>query len=432
MSSQRAIAVILGGGAGTRLFPLTEERSKPAVPIAGKFRLIDIPISNCLNSDIFYIFILTQFNSGSLNQHVSRTYSMPHFLRGVVEVLAATLTPTNPHWYQGTADAVRQNLWYIYRIARQQGIERVLILSGDHLYRMDYRQLIGFHMEQGADITVSVLPVGEEDVRGFGILQVDEGLGIVRFVEKPKDPDLIHSLRASGSFGGLTIPAERPFLASMGIYVFELEVLKRMLESTTSNDFGKDILPAALGNSKMLAYPFDGYWRDIGTIRSYYQANLDMCDLVPSFDFFPEDSPFFTRVRQIPPAKIRGARLERSLLADGIRLGEGCRLTRSILGQRLIVEGGVTLDHAILFGATRYEEEDERPLDIPSLGVGEGSTLRYCIIDKDARIGKNVVIEGSTKLADYDDPEGKYYIRDGLVIVPRKGIIPDGTRLPQV
>lgn len=430
MSSQRSVAVILGGGAGTRLFPLTGERSKPAVPIGGKFRLIDIPISNCLNSDLYHIFILTQFNSGSLNQHISRTYSMPHFLRGVVEVLAATLTPTNPYWYQGTADAVRQNFWYIYQIAQREKAERVLILSGDHLYRMDYRQMLQFHIDRKADITVSVLPVGEEDVPGFGVLQVDDSLNIVRFVEKPKDPALIESLRVSGTFGSVRIPPERPFLASMGIYVFELSVLEKLLGIKPYNDFGKEILPEALGQYSMLAYPFEGYWRDIGTIRSYYQANLEMCDLVPGFDFFPEDSPFFTRVRSIPPAKIQGARLERSLLADGVQIEPKCKITRSILGQRLCVQQGAVLDHAILFGATRYEEKQQIPEGKPALGVGEGSVLRNCIIDKDVRIGKNVTIEGALGLPNHDDPNGLYYIREGLVILPRKAVIPDGMKIP--
>lgn len=421
----RPLAVILGGGAGTRLFPLTRERSKPAVPIAGKYRLIDIPISNCLNSEIYTLFILTQFNSGSLNQHISRSYAMPHFLNGGIEVLAATLTPSNPSWYQGTADAVRQNLLYIVKVARQQKADRILILSGDHLYRMDYRQLLRFHEDSHADITVSVLPVGEEDVPGFGILHVDPAMRIVRFVEKPNDPELIESLRVSGKAGTIVIPPDRPFLASMGIYVFQLDVLQAMLEGTQDNDFGKEILPTALGRYKLFAYPFDGYWRDIGTIRSYYQANLEMCALMPAFDFFPADFPFYTRVRTLPPAKIQGARVDLSLIADGARLHKGCQIRRSILGLRSIIQPRTEISEAVLFGATRYDAPN-RSSSVP-LGVGEGSVLRHCIIDKDARIGREVHIQGHPSLPDQDGEN--FYIREGLVIVPSKAIIPDGTQI---
>ncbi|MEM1008492.1 MAG: sugar phosphate nucleotidyltransferase [Myxococcota bacterium] len=431
MFDQRAIAVILGGGAGTRLFPLTQQRSKPAVPIAGKFRLIDVPISNCLNSEIFHIFILTQFNSGSLNQHVSRTYSMPPFMQGFVEVLAATLTPNNPNWYQGTADAVRQNLWYLLRLAQREKAKRVLILSGDHLYRMDYRKLIQFHMEHEAEITVSVLAVDRDDVPGFGIVQVSPELEVVRFVEKPRDPELIDSLRFTGSAGEISVPKERPFLASMGIYVFEVDVLQKLLESTEDNDFGKEVLPKALGKQRMFAYPYDGYWRDIGTIRSYYQANLEMCDFLPQFDFFPSESLFYTRVRQIPPAKIQQAKMERVLLSDGVRVGRGCEISHSALGQRLMVHEGARLERAVLFGGTRFERGYEsNTSDLPRMGIGEGSSLKNCIVDKDVRIGRDVVIEGAEHYPDFDDPQGRYYLRDGLVIVPRKAVIPDGMQIP--
>lgn len=425
-SFQRPISIILGGGAGTRLFPLTQDRSKPAVPIGGKFRLIDIPISNCLNSEIYHTFILTQFNSGSLNQHVSRSFPMPNFLNGFVEVLAATVTDENDEWYQGTADAVRQNLWYILRVARRRGFKQALILSGDHLYRMDYRKLLRFHEERQADISVAVLLVPPEDATGFGILQVDRDLEIVRFVEKPKDPEVLQSLRVEGEFAGIQIPPERPYLASMGIYVFDLDVLEELLEGSSANDFGKEILPNALGNKRMYAYPFDGYWRDIGTIRSYYQANLEMCAPIPEFDFFPDHSPFYTRVRSLPPAKIRKGKLDRTLIAEGVDIGENCHLKHSVIGLRAVIQKNVELEDVVLFGNTRFVN-DEAPSDQPAMGIGEGSILKRCIVDKDVRIGKNVIIEGSHDLEDGD--HGLFFVHDGLVIIPRKTVLPDGFRI---
>ncbi len=428
-SSQRPIAVILGGGAGTRLFPLTLERSKPAVPIAGKFRLIDIPISNCLNSEIYHSFVLTQFNSGSLNQHISQTFPIPHFLDGFVEVLAATRTSDNDQsqWYQGTADAVRQNLWYILREARLRNIRRILILSGDHLYRMDYRELLAFHEERQSDITVAVLLVPREDVSGFGILQVNSSLEIVRFVEKPQDEQLIESLRVSGSFAGIQIPPERPFLASMGIYVFNIDVLEELLDGTSYNDFGKEILPSVLGQKRMFAFPFNGYWRDIGTIRSYYQANMEMCDPVPDFDFFPENAPFYTRNRYLEPSKIYDAKISHSLIAEGSRIESGATITRSVIGLRGIIQEDVEISESILFGNSRYDEHNDCD-STPGMGVGCRSILRRCIVDKDVCIGCDVHIEGSDDLPDGDYEN--YYVREGLIIIPRKTIIPHGTKIP--
>ena len=425
--SQRPIAVILGGGAGTRLFPLTRERSKPAVPIAGKFRLIDIPISNCLNSEIYHSFVLTQFNSGSLNQHISQTFPIPHFLGGFVEVLAATQTADNTQWYQGTADAVRQNLWYILREARFRGIKKILILSGDHLYRMDYRNLLKFHDERNADISVAVLLVPREDVSGFGILQVDQNLEIARFVEKPQDHELIESLRVEGSFADIQIPPERPFLASMGIYVFNIDTLEEILEGTDFNDFGKEILPSVLGQKKMFAFPFNGYWRDIGTIRSYYQANMEMCEPVPDFDFFPENAPFYTNNRYLEPSKICQAKVSHSLIADGVKIESGAIINRSIIGLRVIIQKNVEISESILFGNSRYDKEGDCE-NSPVMGVGCNSVLRRCIVDKDVCIGCDVHIEGNDDLpdGDYDN----YYVREGLIILPRKTIIPHGTKIP--
>jgi len=427
------IAIILGGGAGTRLFPLTKDRSKPAVPIAGKFRLIDIPISNCLNSDLYHIFILTQFNSGSLNQHVSRSFPIPHFMEGFVEVLAANKTSQHPDWYQGTADAVRQNLWYINRIAKQRGFEYALILSGDHLYRMDYRELFRFHLAQEADITVSVLPVSQQDAYGFGILQVNEELGITRFVEKPQDPELLDSLRVEGEVAGIQIPPDRPFLASMGIYIFKIDLLQKMLEQP-DNDFGKEVLPKAMEEGcRLFAYPFKGYWRDIGTIRAYYEANLEMCEPLPAFDFFPDAFPFHTRARSLGPAKIHKAHLDHSLLAEGVEVQAGTKIIRSIVGLRTQIGKNVEIKESILFGSMRYEAEGKelnlnKEEGYPPLGIGDNSVLRHCIVDRDVRIGKDVKIIGNTNVPDGD--YGDYYIREGLVIIPRKAVIQDGREIP--
>ena len=425
-------AVILGGGAGKRLYPLTKHRSKPAVPVGGRFRLIDIPISNCLHSEVYHVFVLTQFNSASLNRHIVRSFQMPEFLDGFIEVLAAAPTPGSEDWYRGTADAVRRNLWRILRACKRRGTREVLILSGDHLYRMDYRVFTEFHRERGAEISVAMQPVGEEAVADLGIAAVDSSLEIKRFVEKPQERAEIESLRITAQeAGGFPIEPSKPFLASMGIYVFNVDVLEELLESTEHLDFGSQVLPAAVGRYRLMAYPFKGYWEDIGTIGAFYRANLAMCDPWPSFDFFPDPRPFFTRGRSLPPAKVNEAEVDRSHLAEGALIGNGAKIRNSIVGLRQPIGDGAVVEDSVLFGCDYYQWErrldpNRRHPHIP-LGIGKGSVLKGCIVDKDARIGRDVTInnDGGVERA---DGEG-YFIRDGVVVVPKNSVIPDGFRL---
>ena len=422
------LAVILGGGAGSRLFPLTEQRSKPAVPLGGKYRLVDVPISNCINSDVIRMFVLTQFNSASLNRHIATTYRFSPFADGFVEILAAEQTPERPDWFQGTADAVRQVLPHI----RDWRIDTLLILSGDHLYRMDYRNFLTRHFETDADITVSVIPIPPDSASEFGLLKVDSDGRIVEFREKPKG-DALESMRVDTTTMGLSAEdaGKRPFLASMGIYVFKYDRLEELLaEDTAALDFGKEVIPASIKKYNVQAYLFNGYWEDIGTIAAFYKANLDMTSAIPPFNLFDAEAPLFTRARYLPPSKMDNCEIHDSIISDGCIIN-GSRINRSLIGLRSRIAEGTQIDAAYMMGADYYQTlEDmvrDRETGRPRVGVGENTIIRRAIIDKNARIGKDVRLLNEAGVENADGPNGMYYIRDRIIIVPKNSLIPDGT-----
>ena len=427
-ASPKLLAVILGGGAGTRLYPLTQQRSKPAVPLGGKYRLVDIAISNCINSDVLRMFVLTQYNSASLNRHIAQTYRFSHFSNGFVEVLAAEQTPESPQWFQGTADAVRQVLPHI----RDWGIDTLLILSGDHLYRMDYRQFLQKHYDTEADVTVSVIPCGPQIASDFGLLKTDGSGNIVEFKEKPKGQEL-ESMRVDTTTLGLSSSegSARPFLASMGIYVFKYDRLEQLLAQDVSwVDFGREIIPAAITRGHVHAYVFDQYWEDIGTISAFYRANLDLTSKIPKFNLFDAEAPVYTRARYLPPSKIEDSHVDDSIISDGCII-TGAMITASVVGLRSRISKGVKLEASFMMGADYYqtleEMRDELKKGWPRVGIGEGSIVRRAIIDKNARIGAGckLVNEGGVIQSDGDD--GSYFIRDGIIIVPKNSVIREGT-----
>jgi len=409
---KNVLAVILGGGQGTRLFPLTENRAKPAVPIGGKFRLIDIPISNCLHWGIKKIYILTQFNTESLHRHITGTYKFDGFSRGFVQVMAAQQTIENKNWYQGTADAVRKNISYIC----EHDADYVAILSGDQLFRIDMEAFVAEHKRRGAEITIATTPVARLTAHRFGIMKVGESDRIVDFREKPRDDAVIEMLRLPGR------PDESAFLASMGIYLFNRDVLVNLLEQNDSQDFGKGIIPAAISHRRVHAYVFNGYWEDIGTIRAFYQANLDFANPVPRFNFYDERNPIFTHARFLPGSKVRDCHMHNSLISDGSII-EGSRIEQSIVGIRSIIREGTHLDHVVMMGADFYEHPE---VTCPTpLGIGSNSLIRRAILDKNVRIGRDVCIDYQGDEARRD--EGIYHIVDGIVVVSKNAEIPDGT-----
>ncbi len=424
-NTSNVLAVIMGGGAGTRLFPLTKERSKPAVPLAGKYRLVDIPISNCINSNLKRIYVLTQFNSASLHRHISQSYKFDHFSGGFVEILAAEQTPTSTSWYQGTADAVRKNLTHLLN----HDFEYMVILSGDQLYRMDFRRIISQHIESFADLTIATIPVPREQAQSLGILQINEDRRIVRFVEKPKDPAVLDSLRVDRhSYSRLGIEGDEDFyLASMGIYVFNRDLIVRLLDNAHA-DFGKHIIPSAIPDCRVFSYVFQGYWEDIGTIRSFFEANLDLISELPRFNFFDMSAPIFSRPRFLPGSKINGATIDHAVVGDGCIINHATIRT-SIIGIRSIVGSGSKLNRVILMGGDYYESQDSirdnELLGKPRVGIGQNTTIENAIIDKNARIGDNVVITPADKPEEVDHP--LFHIRDGVVIIPKNGVIPSGT-----
>lgn len=424
---ENVVAVILGGGAGTRLFPLTSERAKPAVPLGGKYRLVDVPISNCINSDITQIFILTQFNSASLNRHISRTYRFSNFSTGFVEVLAAEQRLDSPEWFQGTADAVRQMIPHI----RDWRVNTVLILSGDHLYRMDYRKFLARHFETNADLTVSVVPATPGDAAGFGLLKTDDDGRIIEFKEKPKGDEL-ESMRVDTTRFGLTEEeaAKRPFLASMGIYVFNYEKLNELLnEDEERLDFGGEIIPSAIEKLNVQAHLFKSYWEDIGTIRSFYEANLDLASPLPKFDFFNTIAPIYSRSRYLPPSKLHDCDITNTMVSEGCILN-GVSAKNSILGLRSRIDDGVKIENSIIMGADFYESFEEinakAAQKIPHIGIGSNSTVRRAIVDKNARIGSSVQLINKNGVENLDGENGSYFIREGIIIVPKNSIINDG------
>ncbi|MBW4427025.1 MAG: glucose-1-phosphate adenylyltransferase [Nostoc desertorum CM1-VF14] len=426
---KKVLSIILGGGAGTRLYPLTKLRAKPAVPVAGKYRLIDIPVSNCINSEIFKIYVLTQFNSASLNRHIARTYNFTGFNEGFVEVLAAQQTPENPNWFQGTADAVRQYLW----LMEEWNADEYLILSGDHLYRMDYRQFIQRHRETGADITLSVIPIDERRASDFGLMKIDDSGRVIDFSEKPKGEALIQ-MRVDTSILGLTKEQaqQQPYIASMGIYVFKKEVLFKLLrEGIERTDFGKEIIPDASKDYNVQAYLFDDYWEDIGTIEAFYHANLALTQQPqPPFSFYDEQAPIYTRARYLPPSKLLDCQVTESIIGEGCIL-KNCRIQHSVLGVRSRIESGCLIEESLLMGADFYQASVERQSnvqqgDIP-VGIGSDSIIRRAIIDKNASIGHDVKIINKDNVQEADRESQGFYIRSGITVVLKNAVIPDGT-----
>lgn len=430
-------SIILGGGAGTRLFPLTKSRAKPAVPIGGCYRLIDVPMSNCINSGINKIYILTQFNSQSLNRHIARTYNLGsgvNFGDGFVEVLAATQTSgeSGKKWFQGTADAVRQFIW-LFEDARHRHIENILILSGDHLYRMDYMEFVQKHIDSDADISVSCLPMDESRASDFGLIKIDEMGQIRQFLEKPKG-ETLKSMRVDTTALGLSpVEAKKfPYIASMGIYLFKTDVLLKLLRWSypTANDFGSEVIPMAAEECNVQAHLFNGYWEDIGTIKSFFDANLALTDQPPKFHFYDPLKPIFTSPRFLPPTKIEKCRVIDSIISHGCFLRE-CSVEHSIVGIRSRLDYGVEMKDTMMMGADYYQTEEEIAAFLAEgkvpIGVGKGTKIMNCIIDKNARIGKNVVITNKDKVEEADRPSEGFYIRSGITVVLKNSVIMDET-----
>jgi glucose-1-phosphate adenylyltransferase len=424
INTSNVLSVIMGGGQGTRLFPLTKERSKPAVPLAGKYRLVDIPISNCINSGLRRIYLLTQFNSASLHRHISQSYKFDHFSGGFVEILAAEQTFTDTSWYQGTADAVRKNMIHFMN----HDWDYLLILSGDQLYRMDFRHIIALHSEVGADITIATLPVTRREMSSLGIMQIDAERRITRFVEKPTDQAIQDTLKLPMEwYPRLGIKGDSElFLASMGIYIFNRDVIRSLLDNNLT-DFGKHIIPHAIQNLRVFSYVFQGYWEDIGTIRSFFEANLDVTSELPRFNFFDMGAPIFSRPRFLPGSKINGAQIDHAVISDGCIINHAS-IAHSIVGLRSIVGAGTNIRRTILLGSDYYESYESivehEQAGKPRIGVGANCKIENTIVDKNARIGNNVVISPAGKPENVD--HGNYYVRDGIVIIPKNEIIPHG------
>jgi glucose-1-phosphate adenylyltransferase len=420
--SNSVLAVILGGGAGSRLFPLTVSRSKPAVPIAGKYRLVDIPISNCINSSINRMFVLTQFNSASLNKHIKNTYHFSAFSTGFVDILAAEQTPDNPGWFQGTADAVRQSLRHISNLE----FDYILILSGDQLYQMDFTEMLENHKARNADISIATIPVDDRDAPEFGILKTNDENAITSFIEKPgKDilqdwvSDTGKEMQNSG----------RNYLASMGIYIFNKQILYKLLNEAypTATDFGKEIIPESIENYNVASFQYDGYWTDIGNIYSFYEANLALTAEVPLFNLFDHNKVVYTRARMLPPAKISGTTLEKTIIAEGSII-HASRIEQSVVGIRSRIGHGSTVVSTYIMGNDYYETIDEMDHNVqeglPKIGIGERCYIKNAIIDKNCRIGNDVRINGGSHLANTDHP--LYTVKDGIVVVKKRAILPDG------
>jgi glucose-1-phosphate adenylyltransferase len=426
---KRVLAIILGGGAGTRLYPLTKLRAKPAVPLAAKYRLIDIPISNCINSEIQRIYVLTQFNSASLNRHITRTYGMAGFSQGFVEVLAAQQTSESPSWFEGTADAVRKYLW----LFAEWDVDQYLILSGDHLYRMNYADFIHRHRETKADITLSVVPVDEHRASDFGLMKTDKTGRVMSFSEKPKG-DALKAMRVDTTVLGLSAKKARefPYIASMGIYVFEKRVLHDLLNgSRDQTDFGREVIPASAKNYNVQAYLFKDYWEDIGTIEAFYNANLALTQQPdPPFSFYDEKAPIYTRSRYLPPTKLLDTKVIESIVGEGCILKE-CTVKRSVIGIRSRIEAGCVIDNALLMGADYYESPAERAKTLGSgkvpLGVGANSTVQRAIVDKNTRIGRNVRIINKDRVAESSREDLGFVIRNGIIVIIKNATIPDET-----
>ncbi|MDP1841802.1 MAG: glucose-1-phosphate adenylyltransferase [Sediminibacterium sp.] len=420
--SNSVLAVILGGGAGSRLFPLTVSRSKPAVPIAGKYRLVDIPISNCINSHINRMFVLTQFNSASLNKHIKNTYHFSAFSTGFVDILAAEQTPDNPGWFQGTADAVRQSLRHISNLE----FDYILILSGDQLYQMDFSEMLQNHKDRKADISIATIPVDDRDAPEFGILKTNADNCITSFIEKPKKDILSEWVSDTGEE---MQKSGRHYLASMGIYIFNKQALYKLLNDVYPNatDFGKEIIPESIENYNVASFQYDGYWTDIGNIYSFYEANLALTAEVPLFNLFDNEKTVYTRARMLPPAKISGTTLEKTIIAEGSII-HASRIEQSVVGIRSRIGLGSTVVSTYIMGNDYYETLEEMESNVnkglPKIGIGERCYIKDAIIDKNCRIGNDVRINGGKHLANTDHP--LYAVKDGIVVVKKRAILPDG------
>ncbi len=425
MISKKVVSVILGGGAGSRLYPLTATRSKPAVPIAGKYRLVDIPISNCINSDINRMFVLTQYNSASLNKHIKNTYQFSGFSSGFVDILAAEQTPDSPGWFQGTADAVRQSLKHIHK----NEFEYVLILSGDQLYQMDFGLMIANHEQAGADITIATIPVGEREAPEFGILKANEQNLITSFIEKPAKDLLPQWVSNTGEE---MAQQGRHYLASMGIYIFNRKVLFDLLEQEKKDatDFGKEIIPDAINTYKVASYQYDGYWTDIGNIYSFFEANLALTLDIPPFNLFDNKKMVYSRARMLPPAKVSGTTIEQTIIAEGSII-HASKIANSVIGIRSRIGLGSEIVSCYIMGNDFYETIEEIAHNfnrgIPKLGIGDHCSLTNVIVDKDCRIGNNVIINGGSHLPDSD--HSLFAVKDGIVVVKKGAVIPDGFEL---
>ncbi len=427
---RNVLGIILGGGRGTRLHPLTKLRAKPAVPIAGKYRLIDIPVSNCINSGIMKMYVLTQFNSASLNRHISLTYNFGPFSEGFVEVLAAQQTPETQDWFQGTADAVRR----AFNNIQNENISEYLILSGDHLYRMDYRKFIHYHRDLDADLTIPVIAVEEEKASDFGLLKIDDNNNVLEFSEKPKGDALKKMAVDTGQLGLDEKEAKRrPYIASMGIYAFKKKVLEDLLEHhKTQKDFGKEIIPSAIGNYKIKTYLFNDYWEDIGTIGAFYEANMALVKFpYPAFNFYDKDAPIFTRQRFLPPCRLVNSQIVESMISEGCIINKAT-IRKSLIGIRSYIDEGAVIEESLIMGRDYFQNLSERQADIEEgkvpLGIGKNALIRRAIIDKNARIGRDVKIVNNNSETENKENEDKgWYIRDGVVVILKNATIPDGT-----
>jgi len=416
----RVLAIVLGGGQGTRLYPLTDKRSKPAVPIAGKYRLVDIPISNCIHSDILRIFVLTQFNSASLNKHLMNTYNFSHFSSAFVDILAAEQTPDNKTWFQGTADAVRQCMSHF--LAHE--FEYALILSGDQLYQMDYSKMSDFHIENKADITVATLPVNAKDAPSFGILKTEKDHSIGSFIEKPAHELLVDW---ASEVTPEMVAQERHYLASMGIYVFNKQLLIDILSNPDTTDFGKEIIPNAIGNKRVFGYQFEGYWTDIGTIESFYEANIGLTEEVPKFNLFDKSRSILTRARILPPTKMSGTTIIKSMVAEG-GIIRASRIENSVVGIRARIGEDTVIKDSYIMGSTNYQTLDQiekcRQENRPYLGIGDRCHINKAIVDKDCHMGNDVTINGGDHLEDQEHEN--YVVTDGIVVIKKGAVIPNG------
>ena len=424
----RVLAIILGGGKGTRLYPLTKERSKPAVSFGGKYRIVDIPLSNCINSGYKKIYLLTQFNSASLHLHITNSYNFDRFSGGFVEILAAEQTLEHSGWYEGTADAVRKNFIHF----KSQKPTHYVILSGDQLYKMDLKAFMDAHIKSGAEITIATTAVNRHDASGFGIMKIDSENRVKEFMEKPKPTLNIDDWKIPKEARG-SLPPEKEYLASMGIYIFNASTMEQCLlgENEKYTDFGKEILPLAIGKRKICSYLFDGYWEDIGTIRSFYEANIALTEPYPAFDFYGNTSPIYTHMRNLPPSKINSANITSSLTSEGCIITD-CKLNRSVIGVRSIIENGTELDGVIMMGADYYDSEEEkaenREKGQPNTGIGKNCKIANTIIDKNAKIGNNCKI-GVTDRKYEDGDHGSFYSADGIIVIRKGAVIPEGTEI---